>query len=141
MTAVARLITCTDLHDWPGQPPGQLSFSAVLKAELADGREVVLLEDRGWSESVRVAGGDAAPDRWSGVSREGIEDTARTVVGPDEPVDGQRQEDAARQHWSFLAARLEEHGVAASAEDLRSLAHVVALSDRLEARLAGLPPA
>ena len=135
MAAITRLITYTDLNDWPGQPAGQVSFSAVLKAELADGRQMVLLDDRGWSESVFFAGGGRPSDQWSHVTREDIEENARTVVGPDEPVNGESHEEAARMHWSFLAAALQASGVVASADDLESLPHVVVLSDRLLQRL------
>ncbi len=139
VTAVTRLITYTDVHDWVGQPPDQLSFSAVLMAQLVDGRQIVLLEGRGWSEGARFAGGGAPPDQWSSVTREAIEETAVVVVGPDEPAPGQSQEEAARTHWSYLAGVLDAQGVAASADDLRSLPHVVVLSDRLLARVADRP--
>lgn len=141
VTAVARLITFTDVHDWPDQPAGQVSFSAVLKAELVDGRQIVLLDDRGWSAGVRFAGGGGPSDQWRYATREDVEETARTVVGPDEPPDGESYEEAGRMHWSYLAAALQESGVAASADDLRSLPHVVVLSDRLLERIAGPPPA
>jgi hypothetical protein len=136
---IARLITFADAQDWPGQPAGQVSCSAILEAELADGRRIVLLDDRGWSEGLRVAGGTAPPDQWSGLSREDLEETARTVVGPDEPVGGESQEDAARTHWSALAGVLRRHGVPASGDDLRSVPHVVVLSGRLLERIAGPP--
>src|SRR3712207_4945974 len=137
VAAIARLITYTDVNDWPGQPAGQVSCSAVLKAELVDGRQIVLLDDRGWSEGVRFAGGGGPSDQWSYVTQEDVEETARTVVGPDEPADGESYEEAARMYWSFLARALEENGVAASADDLRSLPHVVVLSDRLRGRIGG----
>lgn len=140
MAAVARLITLTDVDDWPGRPAGQVSFTAILEAELVDGRRLVILDDRGWSEGLRVAGGIVPEDQWRAVSRQDIEETARTVVGPDEPVGGASQEDAARMYWAFLAARLQALGVAAAADELRALPHVVVLGDRLRERLAG-PPA
>ena len=139
VTAIARLITYTDLNDWPGQPAGQVSCSAVLKAELADGRQIVLLDDRGWSAGVRVVAGSGPLDQWSYVTQEDVVETARIVVGPDEPADGESYEEAARMHWSFLAGALEENGVAASADDLRSLPHGVVRSDRLLARIARPP--
>ena len=141
MAAVARLITYTDVNDWPGQPAGQVSCSAVLTAELVDGRQVVLLDDRGWSMGVRFAGGGGPLDQWSYVTREDVEETARSVVGPDEPADGESYAEAARMHWSSLAARLQAHGVPASADELPLLAHVVVLSDRLLGRIAGPPRA
>ncbi len=137
MAEVARLITCVDVDDWPDQPDRQVSVSAVLKAELSDGREVVLLDDRGWSQTTFFAGEPAAPQQWISVTREDIEETARMVVGPDEPPDGGTDEDAAQMHWSLLAGTLAERGIVVSADDLRSLAHPVALTDRLLARIAG----
>ena len=136
MAAIARLVTYADLHDWPGEPASQVSCSAVLKAELVDGRQIVLLDDRGWSMSVFTAGEGAPADQWSYVTRDDVEETARMVVGSDEPADGESHEEAERIHWSFLAAVLEAKGVAASADDLRSLPHVVVLSDRLRGRMA-----
>src|SRR3712207_2186010 len=106
----------TLFRSWPGQPAGQVSCSAVLKAELVDGREIVLLDDRGWSESVRFAGGGGPLDQWSYVTREDVEATARTVVGPDEPADGESYEEAARMYWSFLARALEREGRCGAAQ-------------------------
>jgi hypothetical protein len=144
LAAIARLITYTDLNDWPGQPATQVSCSAVLKAELVDGREIVLLDDRGWSESALYAEGrgalDQASDQWRGMTEEHVVETARTVVGPDEPADSESYEEAERMHWSYLAGVLERHGVAASPDDLRSLPHFIVLSDRLRRRITGAPP-
>ena len=137
VAAIARLITYADVNDWPGQPAGQVSCSAVLKAELVDGRQIVLLDDRGWSSGVRVVGEGTPSDQWSYVTREDVEETARTVVGPDEPVDGESYDEAARMHWSSLARALEGNGVAASADDLQSLPQAVVLSDRLRERISG----
>lgn len=50
MTAVTRLVTYTDLHVG-ATTARRLSVSARLEAVLADGRSVVLLDDRGWSTS------------------------------------------------------------------------------------------
>jgi hypothetical protein len=71
------------------------------------------------------------------MTREDVEETARNVVGPDEPTAGQTYEDAARAHWSALAEPLRREGIIASADDLQSLPHVVVLSDRLLGRLDG----
>jgi len=43
---IARLVTFVDIV---GANPSQLSFSARHDALLADGRRIVLLNDRGWS--------------------------------------------------------------------------------------------
>ena len=44
-------------------------------------------------------------------SVEDIEQTARMVVGPDEPSDGFSQEDAEHAHWAYLSDVLRQHGV------------------------------
>lgn len=139
VAAIARLMTYTDFNDWPGQPAGQVSFSAVLKAELLDGRQIVLLDDRGWNSSPLLVGGGRPSNPWSYETQENVEETARTVVGPDEPADGESHDEAARMHWSFLAAALEANGVATSGDELQSLPHDVVLSDRLLRRIHRQP--
>jgi hypothetical protein len=84
------------------------SFTARLDAVLADGTRVVLLDDRGWTESPPAA----SP------SGDDIAFTARTVVGPDEGDD-------AMAHWDALAATLRAHGVAADGAALAALPHDV----------------
>jgi hypothetical protein len=56
MAAVARLLTFVDIadHDDDGPDARRMSVSARHEAVLADGRRVVLLEDRGWSEELGV---------------------------------------------------------------------------------------
>lgn len=125
MTAVTRLVTYTDL-DVGATSTRQLSVSARLEAVLADGRSVVLLDDRGWSSS-GPAGIPAL------TSAEDIEETARTVVGPDEPFDGMTQEQMAAGHWGYLAGLLGQHGVDVPAHELEQLSHDVVLSERLRA--------
>ncbi|WP_157180956.1 hypothetical protein [Actinopolymorpha alba] len=153
MTAVVRLETAADLdveepstfHDvgggrpvpsgqarpglWPGPrpvgDPRQVSVSATLSAVLDDGRRITLLDDRGWGSTAH----------WDATTVEEIEDMARTVVGPDEPVEGQTYEEAAATHWAYLAALLRGQGVIADAKALRSLPHDVVLSERLRARV------
>jgi hypothetical protein len=50
------------------------------EAVLVDGRHVLLLDDRGWTES-------GTPNIWATTSVEDIVDIARTVDGPDETTD------------------------------------------------------
>src|SRR3954451_16063156 len=112
----------------------------VVKSPLVmDGRVIVLLDDRGWSHSVLDAGSSGAADQWRWMTQDDVVETARTVVGPDEPADGESYDEAARMYWSYLAGVLEEHGVAASPDDLQSLPHIVVLSDRLRRRVTGSP--
>lgn len=125
MPVVTRLITYTDLNVG-GTSAQQLSVSARLEAVLADGRSVVLLDDRGWSTS-----GPAGLPALTSV--EDIEETARTVVGPDEPFDGMTQEQMAAGHWGYLAGVLGQHGVDLPVHELERLPHDVVLSERLRA--------
>jgi hypothetical protein len=138
VAAVARLVTFVELYDVPANPGG-MSLSARHEAELADGRRVLLLDDRGWSSGPPQVYGDRprepAPDIWSVTSRYDIEETARMIVGPDEPLDGDTQADAEAHYWGCLAGILERQGISAEPEDLRRLPHDVVLSERLLARL------
>jgi hypothetical protein len=134
MSVVTRLVTLVDLRD--NDLGGQMSFSARHEAALEDGRHLLLLDDRGWSTSLlrTTADSDSAedvPDFWDVTSREDIEETARQVVGPDEPFDGHAQEDMERDHWTYLAGILRQEGVAVDADELKGLPHDVVLSERL----------
>jgi hypothetical protein len=133
MARAVRLITIADLHERAG--PRELSVTARHEAVLDDGRHVVLLDDRGWTEGLRGAGEDA--DIWEGVSERHIAETARVVVGPDEPFGGRTQRDMEESHWAWLAGKLGAHGVAVEAAELGRLPHDVVLGDRLRARLGG----
>jgi hypothetical protein len=68
-------------------------------------------------------------------SAEDNEETARVVVGPDEPPDGYTQEDMEAGHWAYLAGSLRQQGVAVDATELTRLPHDVVLSERLLARV------
>src|SRR5947208_7806627 len=102
MAAVARLVTLVDVRDEVAGAR-QMSVSARHEAVLADGGRVLLLDDRGWSSSAlrassvgEVPDSDSwrdQPDIWAVMSVEDIEETARVVVGPDEPPDGCSQEE------------------------------------------------
>ena len=128
MVAVARLVTLLELRDADAR---RMSVSARHEAELVDGRRVLLLDDRGWSSSANV------PDIWALTSVAQIEETARTVVGPDEPYDGRSQEDMEADHWASLSEILRRQGVVVDAPELKRLPHDVVLSERLLARVAG----
>lgn len=124
-----------------------MSVSARHEAVLADGRRLVLLADRGWSaslEHVRRDGapeGDACredlPDIWAVTSVEEIEETARVVVGPDEPFGGRSQAEMEADHWAHLAEILARQGVVVDAGELERLPHEIVLADRLLARVGG----
>jgi hypothetical protein len=129
MAAVVRLVTLVDI-DADRTGARQMSVSARHEAVLADGRRVLLLDDRGWTTSGNV------PDIWATTSVEDIEEEARMVVGPDEPFAGRSQEYMDATHWAYLSEILRRHGVVVDAEELKRLPHDVLISERLRVRLA-----
>jgi hypothetical protein len=138
MAAVVRLLTFVDVRDEDdGGPAGRrMSVSARHEAALSDGRRVVLLDDRGWIEELRVFGGGAPSlGIWAYETAEQIERTARFVVGPDEPFESRTQAEMEASHWDSLAGVLRQQGVEAQAAELRALPHDVELSDRIRARI------
>ena len=74
-------------------------------------------------------------DIWAVTSVEEIVDTARVVVGPDEPFGSRSHEDMAADHWAQLAEVLRQQGIVADALELKRLPHDVVLSERLLARV------
>ncbi len=62
-------------------------------------------------------------------------ETARIVVGPDEPPAGHSRDDEEALHWAQLAEVLRQQGIAVGARQLKQLRHDVVLSDRLLARI------
>ena len=127
--AVARLVTFVDVGD-EMFPARQMSVSARHEAVLVDGCRLLLLDDRGWSASR-----NDELDPWADTSVEEIEETARVVVGPDEPFGGRSQQDMEADHWTYLAGILQRQGVVVDALELRALPHEVVLSERLRARV------
>lgn len=145
MNAVTRLVTFVDLREGVGDAH-QMSVSARHEAELLDGRRVLLLDDRGWSSRTLTASWagelpEEQPDMGATTSIEEIEETARAVVGPDEPFEGSSPEDAESGHWTYLSDVLRRHGVVVDPLDLKRLPHDVVLSERLLARVRRPPPA
>jgi hypothetical protein len=124
MTTVVHLETSIDL-DGADNDPRRVSVSATLSAVLDDGRRITLLDDRGWGTT----------GLWETTTVGEIENTALTVVGPDEPVEGQSREEVAAAHWTHLAAVLGARGVVTGPDTLRTLPHAVVLSDRLRSRI------
>ena len=151
MAVVARLLTFVDLVDEGDDGPGarRMSLSARHEAVLADGRRVVLLDDRGWTEQL-VASWDEEPSEearalvertsiWVHSTVEDVGRTARDVVGPDEPFEGLTRADMQANHWESLARGLQQQGVEVDAAELRGLPHDVELSDRVLGRIGGRP--
>lgn len=153
MAAVARLLTFVDIADEDDAGPDarRMSVSARHEAVLADGRRVVLLDDRGWSAQLGVVWDDEPsrqgrglvelPGIWALETVEEMERTARDVVGPDEPFEGRTQADMEAGHWDSLARVLRQEGIEVDAAELRGLPHDVELSDRVLARVGGRPAA
>ena len=136
MTAVERLVTLVDIADDPGDAH-HMSVSARHEAVLADGRSVLLLDGRGWSSRLNRRWGKwSADDIWATTSVGEIDETARMVVGPDEPFGGTTAETEAA-HWAALSGVLRQAGVDADPDELKQLPHEVTVSERLRARLAG----
>lgn len=127
MAAVTHLVTFVDIDD-AAASARRMSVSARHEAVLTNGRHVLLLNDRGWSTF-------GPPDIWALTSVADIVDTARVVVGPDEPTDGHSHEDMEAGHWAHLAEVLRQHGVAVDVRQLQRRPHDVVLSHRLLARV------
>ncbi|GAB3110226.1 hypothetical protein GCM10027160_10190 [Streptomyces calidiresistens] len=135
MVEVTRLSTLVEL-DGERADPAEMAVSARLEAVLSDDRRIPLLDDRGWSESIHGGGVDIREF----VSVGDIEETARTVVGPDEPGEDHTHEGMAADHWGHLADILRRHGVAAHPAELERLPHEVVLGERLREWLGRARP-
>jgi hypothetical protein len=143
MARVARLLTLVDLVDEHDEGPEarRLDVSARLEAVLADGRRVVLLDDRGWSVLGHIDWDpEPTPEErvrelsririWRRQTVEDMAETARAVVGPDDDMDAH-----VAAHWGALVDDLRRQGVEVEAAELQSLPHDVELSDRVLARI------
>jgi hypothetical protein len=133
MVPVAHLVTFVDVDEQVADAR-RISVSARHEAVLVGGRRVLLLDDRGWSES-------GPPNIWALTSVEDIVDTARVVVGPDEPFGGRSHEDMEADHWAHLVGVLRQQGIVVNALELKRLPHDVVLSERLLARVGHDPAA
>jgi len=129
-----RLVTVADVA--APVDPGDLAVSARHEAVIDDGRRIVLLDGRGFTESLRGPGADQV-DVWTSTSEDDLARTARVVVGPDEPYGDLTQADMEAGHWEMLADVLRAQGVQVDADELRRLPHDVELTDALRARLGG----
>jgi hypothetical protein len=110
-----------------------VSFDVHEFAELADGRRLTLHEERGFTCSLATSRGPAPSDQWLYLTLENLEQDVRTTVLPDD-------DDTRDEHpWEWLAGLLHEHGVEATAEELRLLPYDVVFSERLRARVAAHP--
>ncbi len=131
MHAAKRLVTSIDINEAAGaefNSDHRTSISALHELELADGQRLTLLDDRGWSSS-------GPGDIWAYESMQGMVETARVVVGPDEPPEGRTPEEEAALHWAYLADIAQSHGVHIEAGGLAALPHDVDVSPAIRARL------
>jgi hypothetical protein len=120
--SVVSLGAWCDLHS-PEEDSGGVagtSFKVREFALLSDGREVSLLDDRGWSTSVPL---DRIP------ITQVVRDVYNTVLPDDAEETGEEHE------WQRFGQRLREVGVAVSRDELRAMPYRVILSDRLRSRL------
>lgn len=93
-------------------------------AVLADGREITLHDERGFSSW------SSTGDVWLHLTMESLERSVLTTVLPDD-------EDTEDEHpWYWLVELAVAQGVETSVAQLRSLPYVVIFSERLLARLA-----
>jgi hypothetical protein len=128
-----RLVTSIDIdrsEDGELDTDYQMSISALHELELVGGQRVTLLDDRGW--------GSSGPSGiWSRTSFEDLAETARMVVGPDEPPEGRSYQDEAAMHWAYLTAKAVAQGVQLETGELAALTHDVEISPEIRARVAG----
>jgi len=124
MTTATRLVSCAEVNVQSSHPE-EVSITVRHELELADGRRVPLLNDRGW----------ASTRSWGELTLEYIQRNARKVVGPDEPPQGRSREYMATGHWAYLQRIAEQQGVFIDADELRQLPHDVVLSRELLATI------
>jgi hypothetical protein len=97
------------------EAPGRRDVSVRLAALLGDGRQVMLLDDRGFASSASQAAG-ALPDP---------DDDDLFIcawcVGPDEKFDDHTDKSMAEAHFGALAQELRSAGVQTTAETLMSV--------------------
>jgi len=106
-----------------------VSFVVHEFAELADGRQLTLHEERGFTGVTIATRGHSPSDQWRYLTLENLERDVRTTVLPDD-------DDTKDEHpWEWLAGLLHVHGVDATAEELRLLPYDVVFSERLRARV------
>lgn len=131
--AARRLVTSVTPDTPLGlQPDHQFSVRALLELELHGDERVVLLDDRGWTTSTHPS-----RDVWASTTRQDLQEAARVVVGPDEPIHGDTWEQAVEAHWRYLAGVAGRAGIAVTGSELAALPHDVVLDPALVARLSG----
>lgn len=110
---------------------GGTSFRVREFALLSDGREVTLLDDRGWTTSGSLR--ETVDGREARMPVAQVVRNVHNVVLPDDA-----EETGEEHEWQRFVQRLREAGVAVTPEELRALPYRVILSDRLRSLLG--PP-
>lgn len=125
MATISRLVSVAEVNE-THDPSAGLSVSVSLSAELEDGRTILVLDDRGWNSS----------QPWADATSAAIQQTARDVVGPDEPYGDQTMEGAIADYWEYLRKILAAQGVETNSGVLRTVPHDVVLSESVLTRLS-----
>jgi hypothetical protein len=107
-----------------------VSFDVHQFAVLADGRHLTLDDQRGFTTAVKTSDGSPPGDTWPHLTLAELERDVLTTVLPDD------DETEDEHPWEWLAGLLREHGVEATADELKALPYDVQFSDRLRARVA-----
>lgn len=109
-----------------------IRFTVSEYAVLADGREIRLVANRGWT----VFPGDVSVEGYlATVTRIEFEEDSRNLLLADDA-----EETGERQDWQAHVARLGEQGIATSIAELRRLPSIVEVSERVLSRLhSGAP--
>lgn len=130
MRRAISLVTIADL-DYNSSDKNRVSVSARLSLLLESGNSLLLLDDRGFSTT----------QRWSEATVDEIKADALSVVGPDEALEDQSDDEAAEEYWEYLSEILEQQDFDIEPAGLRELPHEVRLSQRLIKRLDAATPA
>ncbi len=127
---VAGLVASCDLDSPEGGlgNAGGTSFKVREIALLSDGREVTLLDGRGWTTSAPLGGTAGGQEPSMSVAH--VVRNVYNVVLPDNA-----EETGEAHEWRRFAQRLREAGVAVTPDELRAVPYHVNLSDRLRSRL------
>jgi hypothetical protein len=119
-----------DLRPQPLDDSRSMSFAVGEFVALADGRRVILHEERGFTVGLRSTSGTDPGNIQDHETADSIIRNVLNVVLPDD-------DDPAEDHpWSWLAELAQARGLDVTAEDLRGLPYGVILTDRVTRWLA-----
>ena len=128
--SVVGLGAWCDLHSREEDAGCGTGTSFVVRefALLSDGREIALLDDRGWTTSAPL-GGTVSGEEARMPVRQVVRNIYNVVLPDDAEETGQEHE------WQRFAQRLGEAGIAVTSDELRALPYRVILSARLRSQL------